>query len=100
MKYDLIKQKVARSLFTAVNNGFNESGVYAMLDAFAEKRKTYESQKELANLCYERVMNWDVRCVGTLRKLFPQWFPKSLIKGDLIAEINEKGDWIVETNCS
>lgn len=51
-----------------------------------------------ADKAYERIMEWDIRCVGKLRELFPSNFPHSLRKGALKIDQNEKGDWIVYIN--
>ena len=54
--------------------------------------------KAYADKAWEVVTNWDIRCAGRLRDLFPDAFPKSLRKGKLIAYMmdNENADWAIE----
>lgn len=96
MKYETVKTTVARSVHTAILNDYRGAGVAALMDSVAENRSTYTSQKALADKCHDIVMVWDVRLVGKLRELFPEWFPKALMKGPLVAGYDDKGEWIVE----
>jgi len=58
----------------------------------------YATACALADAAHKRIMAWDIRCVGTLRMLFPDHFPKSLRSGNLVAftEDTDAGDWIIE----
>lgn len=106
MKYEIIKERVACLVFTAIEQGGMygvggankyEAVVAAVFHSVAERQPVAVSLKELAGKAYDIVMAWDVRMVGKLRELFPEFFPKSLSKGKLIAEYDEQGDWVVFT---
>lgn len=45
---------------------------------------------------YGQVMAWDIRCVGRLRDVFPDAFPRSLRKGTLTCYMDDKARWCVE----
>jgi hypothetical protein len=104
MKYEIIKEQVAREVFSAIERGGMygvgganpyEAAVAAMFHSVAERQPFDVSLKELAGKAHNVVMAWDVRMVGKLRDLFPGFFPKSLSKGKLVAEYDEAGDWVV-----
>ena len=92
MKYETIKKQVARNVYTQVfqcGAGWNE--ILVDLIHFEKPIPPRQAIKDCANLAYDRIMNWDIRCIGKLRELFPDYFPKSLLKGDLILEYGENG---------
>ena len=94
MKWDTIKKTVASGAYTSIILCANpETIVACIFHSFAEKKPPRESIQDLADIVYERIMKWDVRMVGKLRELFPYYFPKSLQKGILVAEYNEKCEW-------
>lgn len=100
MKWETIKKRVASNLYTQIIEGRSwEAMSDILLDiAFSNTPRHYSHYhfKEYADKAYEIVMNWDIRSVGRLRNLFPQYFPKSLREGNLIAFYDEKDCWQVE----
>lgn len=103
MKYEKVKQAVGRGVYTTVIEGrdFNVMATILIDKMLGEKPKPikhYETFKEYADFAWEVIQNWDVRCVGRLRELFPQHFPPSLSKGSLVCEYDEQGDWAVYVN--
>jgi hypothetical protein len=108
MKYEIIKERVACLVFSAIERGGMygvggankyEAAVAAMFNAIAERQSFDASLKELAGKAYDVIMAWDIRMVGRLRELFPEFFPKSLSKGKLVAEYDEQGDWVIFIDC-
>jgi hypothetical protein len=110
MKYETLKIQVAKRVYTQIMSEWfsmgdnedidfgNDANLAILFDAIAEKRPVRASRQDLANKCYEVVMDWDVRMVGRLREIFPKYFPASLKKGKLVAYMadNEDCDWMVE----
>ena len=108
MKWETLKQRVAAEVRTSIMNGADywrykegasEPGwIAALRMSIAERRKWRDCIPELADAAYNRIMAWDVRCVGTLRELFPDAFPKSLRQGHLLAYMQDSKDnpWVVE----
>lgn len=95
MKYEQVKERVARGVYTQVLELRDQNAAtYALMDAVAERRPHRASLQVFADKCYEIIMAWDVRCVGKLRELFPGYFPPSL-KGPLEAGYDADGDWAV-----
>jgi len=97
MKWETVKQKVARDLYTGIMTRPDSGEIIfaTVFDAMEKRRPPRESIKALADAVYDRVMAWDVRCCAKLRELFPNAFPPSLQKGNLSAEYDEGGDWVV-----
>lgn len=94
MRYERIKATVARSVYSQIIQHRSENcaaEMAAMFDAVAEKRPFGVSLQVLADRCYDIIMNYDVRCVGKLRELFPGHFPATLRKGQLIAVYDDTG---------
>lgn len=110
MKFEAIKHQVATGLHRVILHGGDggppgpplkyEAAMAAMFDSLAERRPFQASLEALANECRARVLNWDVRCVGKLRELFPDLFPPSLRKGPLVADYCDDGEWMVERAAS
>ena len=114
MKWDTLKKKVAEGLYSHIRYGGNsEANLWALLGqvdpstrmTLSEMQEKYGTTNRhfahlvrLADMAYERIMQWDVRCVGQLRELFPQYFPQSLRTGNLVAYIEDSPDspWVVE----
>lgn len=107
MKWEALKQRVAAEVRTAIIEGRDywqrdndrEAGwIGALRMSIGERRPWRECVDVLADAAYTRVMEWDVRCVGTLRDLFPAYFPKSLQKGRLTAYMQDSPScpWVVE----
>lgn len=94
MKYEKIKKQVAMNLYTAIKTNLCCKDVYVILleNALSNKpKKPREALQDAADFAYDTVMNWDIRCIGKLRELFPEIFPKTLLKGHLILEYGEDG---------
>lgn len=100
MRWNTVKKRVADEVYTGIlHNSFNYDAVAAtLMDAVAECRTVRESAADLAFRCHEIIMNWDVRSVGRLRDLFPQYFPHSLKRGPLKAYMEDcdGSPWVVE----
>lgn len=106
MKWETVKRRVVDEVCTMVIEGraFQENILLDMVasDFAAVKqlppkdRWHGEIRKAYADKVRERIDNWDIRCAGRLRDLFDGAFPPSLRKGELRADINERGDWVVE----
>lgn len=105
MKWDTIKERVGAEIFTAIResriNTITSTILIDMVNSNFEAlrgRRIHEVPELYAEKAYDIVMNWDIRCVGRLRELFPWAFPPSLSKGDLIAYQVDNGnsDWVVE----
>ncbi len=54
----------------------------------------------MVRLVLDRIHNWDIRQAGALRDLFPSYFPTPLRKGDLHADYDESGEWVLYTPLS
>jgi hypothetical protein len=100
MKWESLKRRVADEVGASVLRRANYGGVDAgelisalVFDSMAERRPVAESTEALLALCEERVMQWDIRCAGRLRELFPWAWPRSMARGRLLVEIDESGDW-------
>jgi hypothetical protein len=105
VKYELLKARVAADLRTALERGLShgslntgEAIIAAVFDSIAERRPLEVSLDALIERTMSIVMNWDVRCVGKLRELFPDSFPKNLRTGSLVAYENDDdgSEWYVE----
>lgn len=102
MKWEIVKNTVAREVFTMIQNG--GCAPLILLDLVAsdfEAAKgchSHEISTKYAEQAYDKVMNWDIRCAGKLRELFPEYFPPSLRKGQLVCYVadNPNSDWGVE----
>jgi hypothetical protein len=97
MKWETLKQKVASENYTQILTGTHRGDVIltAIFDSMAEKRPPRESLKALADTVYDRIMQWDIRCVEKLRELFLESFPKALQSGPLGCWMDNEGNWIV-----
>lgn len=119
MKWDTLKDNVARGVASSIKGNPNYVGLNRvhvgdqMLVAISQilSGEIHDSRKAagtsniqwatacaLAEAAYQRVKAWDIRCVGTLRDLFPAYFPKALRSGPLVAYIEDTdaGCWLVE----
>ena len=96
MLYETIKERIADGVRTAIlANAMPAANSAAILDAFAERRPARQSLTALADLTCKRIMNWDIRCIGKLRELFPEHFPPSLRKGPLRCDFGGDDGWEV-----
>ena len=99
MKWDALKKRVASELYTSVMHGALTGEILADLaiTGFREKRGRDRGQtiQAYANAVYEQVIAWDIRCVGRLRDLFPNSFPRTLRKGVLCGWQDDTGTWNV-----
>lgn len=104
MKYETLKENVARDVYAAIAHGraphsnpslSMEACAAVMFDAIAERRPFDVSRKALAEKCLAIVLAWDVRMVGKLRELFPDSFPRNLKTGVMVCDYDDAGDWIV-----
>ena len=101
MKWETIKQQVGGQLRESILRGSGESYSLILVDLvdsnFAAKRgkASFEVITLYADKAQEVIDHWDVRMVGRLRELFPDFFPRSLKHGPLIAEYDDAGDWQV-----
>lgn len=99
MKYEKVKQTVARNVYEMIMQG-RDSNIMATIlmdKLLGDKPKSpcaHKTFKEYADFACNIIDNWDIRCVGKLREIFP-FFPPSLQKGDLICDYDEDGDWCV-----
>jgi hypothetical protein len=104
MKWEVIKITVARGVFNQCLQCLGDMPSLMLLDlvasdfAAARGRHSHEIATAYAEKAFERVMDWDVRCVGRLREIFPQHFPESLRTGRLACYMadNANCDWMVE----
>ena len=100
MKWETLQKKVATDVSNSVITSHNFSSI--TLDLVAcnfethKNKNTYQVIKSYADEVYKRIMSWDIRLVGKLRDLFPEYFPRSLRKGNLNLFIDESGDWCVQ----
>jgi hypothetical protein len=100
MKFETIKKKVAQGVYTNIIemrdwNTMATILIDKMLSGKPKPIRHYETSKEYADFAWTVIDNWDVRMVGKLRELFPQHFPPTLLKGDLICDYDVDGDWAV-----
>ena len=91
---------VAQGVYTGIIEGRDWNTMVTilvdkMLGENPQTNRRYETFKEYADFAWSIIENWDVRMVGRLRDLFPQHFPHSLRKGQLVCEYDEQGDWAV-----
>lgn len=105
MKWETVKDKVAREVYTAIIEGRDWNTMSIILmdlvgSSFEiHKGKTqHEVVKAYADKAWDIIQAWDVRCVSSLRELFPRCFPASLRTGGLVCYMadNENSDWMVE----
>jgi hypothetical protein len=104
MRWERVKKEVASQVYNAVLSCAEPVTYTAILkdliaSDFSIKRglSSAELVKSYADKAYEVVMAWDVRCVGRLRDLFPDYFPKDLRKSVLAAYMLDDGtnSWVV-----
>lgn len=104
MKWNKIKDTVARGVYTQIKDCRSyDTMAVILIDkclGLGAKPKLCsnlhnEVFKEYADKAWDVVQNWDVRCVGRLRDLFPQHFPPSLLKGNLVACYDQDGEWSI-----
>lgn len=98
MKWETLKERVAETICYGLERGAHHQGHVALFtyaNRMATGASTWESIQELCTEVRRIVANWDIRMVGKLRELYPDQFPSNLRQGPLIAEMNDKGDWIV-----
>ena len=100
MKYELLKERIAAEVCAALRSPAPFSpgmdvAIAALFDSQAEHREFEKSHEALIRTVHYRIMRWDVRCVGRLRELFPDLFPKPLRKGPLWADYDNDGDWSI-----
>jgi len=98
MKYDKVKEHIGRELYSTIIGGHDVNILATILldkclSGRPKKAHSYETFKEYADFAWEVVQNWDIRCIGRLREIFPNYFPKTLQKGKLVAEYDDNGDW-------
>lgn len=98
MKWETVKKTVADQVHWWIIEGRNYENMSSMLlDMISSGnfKPAHEAFPEYAAKAREVIMNWDIRCVGRLREVLPQFFPPSLKSGHLIAEYDENGDWVI-----
>jgi hypothetical protein len=98
-RWDKLQKRIGAELYSSIieNRGNVMPQVAACFDAMAERRPPRESLKALAERVYQTIMHWDIRQVGKLRGLFPEYFPKSLRTGHLDCYIDEHENWVIES---
>lgn len=105
MTWKKIQETVCTGLHADIIECRNPATVTAMLQDLIASNfeamkgvKRHEETYAYAEKACEIVMKWDVRCVIKLRELFPQHFPPSLSKGQLLCYMadNKNADWMVE----
>lgn len=102
MKWERIKEVVAREAWTRIRDGWDfelDAGILSDLaksDFAAKRGRTHEQMVEAyADAVWNRIMAWDLRAAGRLRALFPTWFPGSLRTGDLLIDMDADADWCI-----
>jgi hypothetical protein len=104
MKWDKVKSTIAREVYSNIKNTSISTNVANILldlvvsDFQLCKENKIAPRKTIqlyADKAYEIIMNWDIRCINRLRDLFPSYFPKSLMKGELIIDFTD--NWYVFT---
>ena len=100
MKYEKVKEHIGRELYSMIIEGRDPNILATILidKCLTGKPKKFrycETWKEYADFAWGIVQNWDIRMIGKLREIFPYHFPKTLQKGNLVAEYDEDGDWAI-----
>lgn len=102
MKWDTIKKQVAAEVHSVIMQARNlDTDAEILIDLVASNfeilrgLQLWELRKAYADKAAAVIDNWDVRAAEKLRDLFTGAFPRSLRKGRLVAEYDEKGDWVV-----
>lgn len=99
MKFETLKKKVADDVRKRIMRGLGWENILLDLVAsgFAAKKDTKKGKaiEAYADKAHEAIMNFDVRCVGKLRELFPESFPRSLSKGALVCGYDDNLNWVV-----
>lgn len=101
MKWETVKSRVAAEVHSAIIQGRSWETMATILVDFVSGGQpkspisSRESFKLYADKAAEVINNWDIRCAGKLRDLFPGAFPKSLSKGQLVGEHDASGEWVL-----
>ena len=114
-KWEALKQRIASENSTKIRMGMNKEASLAALMAGVlgepsgtptdntwptgserSVRNTWANRLvELADMVYGRIMQWDIRCAGKLLECFPDYLPKTTRGIAPVAEMDEKGDWVL-----
>lgn len=110
IKWDTLKENIGAMIYSSIAELRDEKAVCQILADAAmsdyealkqirhkegELNRTFPLIREYAERARKIVMMWDVRCAGQLRDLFPMHFPKHMRTGQLIADYDAKGDWVI-----
>lgn len=98
-KWEHLKLKACRVLSGAFHEHWH--GIYGTL-CFIEQMRTGQPVKswrknavEFRQMAWSIIENWDIRCAERLLECFPSILPKKHHNSTPIAEMDEKGDWII-----
>ena len=99
IKWKTVKEKAKRNAnITGYNNydgctlhnGHYAAG-YALLESIADNTFDWRNNLDkLQKLIYQRIDNWDIRCVRSLHTIFPKCLPKSC---HYHIEMSNDGEW-------
>lgn len=99
MKWETLQKRLAIEVSQNTRHLGNFENILLDLVACNFETKRDKSNSECISsyekAVYDRIMAWDIRCVGKLRELFPHNFPNSLKNGNLSCYIDHIGDWCV-----
>lgn len=101
MKWEKVKDAVGSLIYTSIVNGNTDIMPQILIDNMFMERPAketihhYKLFPKYADFSYNVVQKWDIRMAGKLRELFPDYFPKSLKNGKLVAEYDDDGDWSI-----
>lgn len=99
--WDNLKQRIARDVYSSINIYNQNAMTSILLEHLHNPTQDFRSecQKSLAylkNKAYDIVMAWDIRMAKTLFNIFPNSVGKTLREGNIVADYDEKGRWVLE----
>lgn len=100
MKWETVRNQVGRGVYTVVQELRSPQVINdILLDVIFNPAKDLPKPlahgklaKRYAEKAWEVIQNWDIRSAERLRTLFPQYWPPSLRKGKLHAELVDRSD--------
>ena len=103
MKWETIKENCARDLYTDIQNSINHIdliGIYSLQKMIKTSKlnKYRQCQQEVADICWEIITNWDIRCIKDLIEVFPNKVPTFIKKGNYCIEYSDNGWELINEN--
>lgn len=96
MKWETIKKNCARELYNNIKNCYSNIEliqIYSLQQMIKNGKlnKYKEAQHNVADICWNIVTNWDIRCINELIQVFPNKIPTFVKNNNFYIEYTDNG---------